>query len=125
MNLKPGIGGDPGSKKLCSAFVNMIWGEYQAKNGPWPEILLPPTFAKVHRSGEYATPTLPGRSHAAYIIFAPERFFGRSKNRNGKNGKFTTHTSRCGLNRMPPRRGSAESAYLSRSAAEQIPRVLF
>jgi len=37
----------------------------------------------VHRAGEYATPTLKGRSHATEHHFIPERFFGRSKNRRG------------------------------------------
>jgi len=37
----------------------------------------------LHRSGEYATPTLQGRSHATRHHFVPERFFGRSANRKG------------------------------------------
>jgi hypothetical protein len=38
---------------------------------------------KLNRSGEYAVPTLQGRSHATRHHFVPERFFGRSKNRSG------------------------------------------
>ncbi len=37
----------------------------------------------VHRSGEYAKPTIKGRSHATAHHFVAERFFGRSKNRPG------------------------------------------
>jgi len=35
----------------------------------------------LHREGEYAQPTIRGRSHATAHHFVPERFFGRSKNR--------------------------------------------
>ena len=38
---------------------------------------------QLHRSGEYATPTLAGRSHATEHHYIAERFFGRSKNRRG------------------------------------------
>jgi hypothetical protein len=38
---------------------------------------------QVHRSGEYATPTIAGRSHATNHHFVAERFFGRSRNRRG------------------------------------------
>src|ERR1035437_5754466 len=38
---------------------------------------------KVHRSGEYATKTLTGRSHATFHHYVAERFFGRSQNRKG------------------------------------------
>ena len=38
---------------------------------------------QVHRGGEYATPTIQGRSHATKHHFVAERFFGRSKNRKG------------------------------------------
>jgi hypothetical protein len=38
---------------------------------------------RVHRSGEYATPTIAGRSHATQHHYVAERFFGRSKNRRG------------------------------------------
>ena len=37
-----------------------------------------------HRGGEYAKPTIEGRSHATKHHFVPERFFGRSKNRRGE-----------------------------------------
>jgi hypothetical protein len=45
----------------------------------------------LHRSGEYATPTLRGRSHATKHHYVPERFFGRSMNRKGsrREGIFT------------------------------------
>lgn len=38
---------------------------------------------RVHRSGEYAKPTVRGRSHATMHHFVAERFFGRSANRKG------------------------------------------
>jgi HD superfamily phosphodiesterase len=38
---------------------------------------------KIHRNGEYAKPTIPGRSHATKHHHVAERFFGRSKNRPG------------------------------------------
>jgi hypothetical protein len=38
---------------------------------------------QLHRSGEYATPTIAGRSHATEHHYVAERFFGRSKNRRG------------------------------------------
>jgi hypothetical protein len=38
---------------------------------------------RVHRSGEYAKPTVRGRSHATNHHYVAERFFGRSKNRPG------------------------------------------
>jgi hypothetical protein len=38
---------------------------------------------EVHRGGEYATPTVAGRSHATKHHFVAERFFGRSQNRRG------------------------------------------
>jgi hypothetical protein len=38
---------------------------------------------EVHRSGEYASPTVLGRSHATEHHFVAERFFGRSTNRRG------------------------------------------
>lgn len=37
----------------------------------------------VHRNGDYAKPTVKGRSHATAHHFVAERFFGRSKNRPG------------------------------------------
>jgi len=37
----------------------------------------------VHRNGEYAAPTVKGRSHATEHHYVPERFFGRSKKRPG------------------------------------------
>lgn len=37
----------------------------------------------LHRSGDYAKPTVKGRSHATKQHYVPERFFGRSKNRQG------------------------------------------
>jgi hypothetical protein len=47
---------------------------------------------KLHRVGEYAMPTLLGRSHATKHHFVAERFFGRTKNRNGpkREGIFAT-----------------------------------
>jgi hypothetical protein len=38
---------------------------------------------RLNRSGEYATPTKQGRSHATEHHFVAERFFGRSANRKG------------------------------------------
>jgi hypothetical protein len=38
---------------------------------------------ELHRSGEYAKPTVKGRSHATKHHFVAERFFGRSSNRKG------------------------------------------
>src|SRR5271169_1037868 len=45
----------------------------------------------LHRSGEYATPTVAGRSHATEHHFVAERFFGRSANRRGtkREGVFS------------------------------------
>ena len=37
----------------------------------------------LHRNGNYAAPTIEGRSHATQHHFVPERFFGRSSNRRG------------------------------------------
>jgi hypothetical protein len=37
----------------------------------------------LHRDGDYAQPTVKGRSHATEHHYVPERFFGRSKNRRG------------------------------------------
>src|SRR4051812_41072416 len=37
----------------------------------------------VHRNGEYAQPTIKGRSHATEHHYVAERFFGRSNNRRG------------------------------------------
>lgn len=37
----------------------------------------------LHRDGEYAKPTVKGRSHATKHHCIPERFFGRSSNRQG------------------------------------------
>ena len=37
----------------------------------------------LNRDGEYATPTVAGRSHATKHHFVAERFFGRSTNRRG------------------------------------------
>jgi hypothetical protein len=37
----------------------------------------------IHRKGEYAEPTILGRSHATRHHFVAERFFGRSANRPG------------------------------------------
>jgi hypothetical protein len=37
----------------------------------------------IHRSGDYAKPTIRGRSHATKHHFVAERFFGRSTNRKG------------------------------------------
>jgi hypothetical protein len=36
---------------------------------------------KLHRDGEYAKPTVKGRSHATEHHYVAERFFGRSANR--------------------------------------------
>ena len=38
---------------------------------------------RVHRDGDYAQPTILGRSHATAHHHVPERFFGRSSNRPG------------------------------------------
>jgi len=38
---------------------------------------------RLHRSGEYAKPTILGRSHATSHHHVAERFFGRSTNRKG------------------------------------------
>lgn len=38
---------------------------------------------EVHRGGNYARPTVAGRSHASRHHLVPERFFGRSANRKG------------------------------------------
>jgi hypothetical protein len=38
---------------------------------------------QLHRSGEYATATVAGRSHATEHHYVAERFFGRSANRRG------------------------------------------
>jgi hypothetical protein len=37
----------------------------------------------LHRDGDYAKPTVKGRSHATKHHYIPERFFGRSRNRLG------------------------------------------
>jgi len=37
----------------------------------------------LHRGGEYAKPSVKGRSHATKHHFVAERFFGRSSNRRG------------------------------------------
>lgn len=39
---------------------------------------------ELNRSGNYATPTPEGRSHATAHHYVAERFFGRSANRKGK-----------------------------------------
>ena len=36
---------------------------------------------ELHRNGNYAKPTIEGRSHATKHHYIPERFFGRSTNR--------------------------------------------
>jgi len=38
---------------------------------------------RLHRCGEYAKPSIKGRSHATKHHYVAERFFGRSKNRPG------------------------------------------
>jgi hypothetical protein len=38
---------------------------------------------KLHREGDYAKPTVKGRSHATEHHYVAERFFGRSANRRG------------------------------------------
>lgn len=38
----------------------------------------------VHRDGDYAKPTIEGRSHATRHHYVAERFFGRSQNRPGE-----------------------------------------
>jgi len=38
---------------------------------------------ELHRGGEYAKPTVKGRSHATEHHFVAERFYGRSTNRRG------------------------------------------
>jgi len=39
---------------------------------------------EVHRGGEYAKPTIAGRSHATKHHYVAERFYGRSTNRRGE-----------------------------------------
>ncbi len=39
---------------------------------------------KLHREGEYAMPTIKGRSHATKHHYVAERFLGRSANRKGE-----------------------------------------
>lgn len=63
---------------------------------------------KLHRSGEYARPTIKGRSHATKHHYVAERFFGRTANRPGKKrtgvfkecpwgleGKFAVYCYEC------------------------------
>ena len=38
----------------------------------------------IHRNGDYAKPTIKGRSHATAHHFVAERFYGRTKNRPGE-----------------------------------------
>jgi len=38
---------------------------------------------QLHRNGDYAKPTVKGRSHATEHHYVAERFFGRSANRRG------------------------------------------
>ena len=38
---------------------------------------------RVHRGGDYAKPSVTGRSHATKHHYVAERFFGRSRNRPG------------------------------------------
>jgi hypothetical protein len=38
---------------------------------------------RLHRGGDYARPTVEGRSHATEHHYVAERFFGRSANRRG------------------------------------------
>jgi len=39
---------------------------------------------RLHRGGEYGTPTIEGRSHATKHHYVAERFLGRSANRRGE-----------------------------------------
>jgi len=39
---------------------------------------------RIHREGEYARPTIKGRSHATRHHYVAERFFGRSATRKGE-----------------------------------------
>ena len=39
---------------------------------------------RIHREGEYAKPTIKGRSHATKHHYLAERFLGRSRNRKGE-----------------------------------------
>ena len=39
---------------------------------------------QLHRQGDYAKPTIKGRSHATKHHFIAECFFGRSANRKGE-----------------------------------------
>ncbi len=39
---------------------------------------------KIHREGDYAKPSIKGRSHATKHHYVAERFFGRSSNRKGE-----------------------------------------
>ena len=55
---------------------------------------------KVHRTGEYAKPTLKGRSHATKHHYVAERFFGRSSNRRDTQRKPTFDQCPWGLERQ-------------------------
>lgn len=52
---------------------------------------------KVHRAGEYAKPTVKGRSHATKHHYVAERFFGRSSNRPESRRKPTFDQCPWGL----------------------------
>lgn len=39
---------------------------------------------RLHRGGDYATPTVEGRSHATMHHYVAERFYGQSENRHGQ-----------------------------------------
>jgi len=42
---------------------------------------------KIHRGGQYATPTIEGRSHATKHHYVAKRFFDRSANRRSEQRK--------------------------------------
>ena len=59
---------------------------------------------EVHRRGDYAQPTVKGRSHASKHHYVAERFFGRSTNRRGEIRKglplgerLTAHEGKWGV----------------------------
>jgi len=55
---------------------------------------------KVHRTGDYAKPTVKGRSHATAHHYVAERFFGRSANRPGEQRKKLFEKCPWGLERQ-------------------------
>jgi hypothetical protein len=51
---------------------------------------------QLHRTGEYAQPTVLGRSHATSHHYVAERFFGRSSNRRGTQREAMFDACPCG-----------------------------